>query len=219
MTAALPFRRPGLWLAAVFAAVLGGCAGLFTEPPKKLYRVTPVANFPPRLPHVPAQLLIDLPSAPFGLDTDRIALSRSPLSLDYFADSQWTDRTPALIQTALLDSFENSGDIAALDREAGELHADFALRVQIRHFEAIYDSADKPPRIAVTLNVRLVDLTTRAIVAQKSVTQEVTAADNDIPQIVAAFDQALGAAMRDIVVWTVTTPALAQKPPLPPRAP
>ncbi len=57
-----------------------------STPPGKLYQLTPPTNFPASLPHATAQLLIDLPQARAGIDTSRIALSKSPLSLDYFAD-------------------------------------------------------------------------------------------------------------------------------------
>jgi len=30
-------------------------------------------------------------------------LSRSAVSIDYFADSEWTDRAPLLVQTALVE--------------------------------------------------------------------------------------------------------------------
>jgi cholesterol transport system auxiliary component len=214
----LSYSNPRIALAAALVFLAAGCAGLFTEPPKKLYRITPVSSFAPGLPHVPTLLLLDVPEAPTGLDSERIALTRPPLSLDYFADSQWTDRAPIVIQTALLHSFENSGDIVAIDREAAELRADFALRTEIRHFEAEYDAADKPPRIRVTLGARLVDLATQKIVAEQSFARDVLASENDITHVVVAFDQALGGVMQEIVAWTLTTPAL-RRPPLPQKAP
>jgi cholesterol transport system auxiliary component len=215
-----PSRRgPGFLLAAGAALAAAGCAGLFTDPPKKLYRITPVAAFPAGLPHVPVQLLIEVPIAPSALDSERIALSRSPLSLDYFADSQWTDRAPIVLQTALLESFENSGGIVAIDRESPELRADFVLRTEIRHFEAEYGPPDKLPRIQVTLNARLVNSATRAIVGQKSFALAVQAAGNDVPHVVQAFDEALDGAIKEVVVWTLTNPVLGQKPALPTRLP
>jgi cholesterol transport system auxiliary component len=206
-------------LVAALALVSAGCAGLFTDPPKKLYRITPVSGFPAGLPHVPVQLLVDVPIAPSALDNERIALSRSPLSLDYFADSQWTDRAPIVVQTALLESFENSGGIVAIDRESPELRADFVLRTEIRHFEAEYESADKPPLIQVTVNVRLVNSATHTIVGQKSFTRPVQATENDVPHVVQAFDEGLGGVIKEIVAWTLTNPALWQKPPLPGKSP
>ena len=135
-------------LAAVIAIALAGCSSLFVStPPGKLYRLTPAGNFPANLPHVSAQLAIDLPQAPAGIDTSRIALSKSPLSLDYFADSEWTDRVPNLFQNLLVASFENSGAIIGVDRSSGGLRADFILRTEIRHFEAVYQSADGPPQV------------------------------------------------------------------------
>jgi len=211
--------RPGPRLPRRVVAVglgfgLAGCASLFTDPPKHLYRVTPKSTYPANLPHVSVQLLIDVPIAPAGLDTDRIALSRSPVSLDYFADSQWTDRAPLVVQTALLESFENSGAVTAVDREPSDLRADFVLKAEIRHFEAVYDTPDGAPEVWVVLNVRLVQAAEREIIGQKSVERRERAESNDVPHIVLAFDEALGGAMKDIVVWTVTNRALAVKPSL-----
>jgi cholesterol transport system auxiliary component len=164
------------------------------------------------LPHRSVQLLVDVPLAPAGLDSSRIALSRSLVSIDYFADSEWTDRAPLLVQTAILQSFENSKAITAIDRESAGLRADFILKSEIRHFEAVYDSSNGPPEVWVAINVRLVNPSTRDVVAQSSFERRQRASANDVPSIVSAFDEALGGVMKDIVVWTVTNPALSVHP-------
>jgi ABC-type uncharacterized transport system auxiliary subunit len=46
-------------------------------------------------------------------------------------------------------------------------------------------------------------------VAHASFERRERAAANDIGQVVLAFDEALGAVMADIVVWTVRNPALS----------
>jgi len=201
------------WVPRAFILALAGCSGLLGGgAPAHLYRLTPKSTYPPNLPHPSVQLLIDVPLAPAGLDNSRIALSRSPISIDYFADSEWTDRAPLLVQTAILQSFENSKAITALDRESVGLRADFILRTEIRHFEAVYDSSDAPPEMWVAINVRLVNPSSRDVVAQSSFERRQRASANDIPSIVSAFDEALGGVMKDIVVWTVTNPALSVKP-------
>jgi cholesterol transport system auxiliary component len=193
-----------------FVVALAGCSGLFGGgAPAHLYRLTSKSTFPPDLPHRSVQLLVDEPLTPAGLDKSRIALTRSPVSIDYFADSEWTDRVPLLVQTAILQSFENSKAITAIERESVGLRADFILRPEIRHFEAVYDSSNGPPEIWVALNVRLVNPATRDVVAQTSFERRQRAAANDVPSIVSAFDDALGGIMKDIVVWTVTNPALS----------
>ena len=196
----------------VIVLALAGCSGLFGgSAPAHLYRVTPKSTYPANLPHRAVQILVDAPLAPAGLDTSRIALSRSAVSIDYFADSEWTDRAPLLVQTALVESFENSNTVNAIDRESVGLRADFILKTEIRHFEAVYDSPNGPPDVWTAINLRLVNPSNRDIVAQSSFERRQRASANDVPSIIATFDEALGEVMKDIVVWTVTNPALSVK--------
>jgi cholesterol transport system auxiliary component len=207
----LPSRVGRRWLAAGAALGLAGCASLFVAtPPAKLYRITAPQNLSAGLPHVDAQLAIDLPQAPAGIDTNRISLSRSPLSLDYFADSEWTDRVPNLIQNLLLASFENSGAITAIDSSAGGLSPDFILRTEIRHFEAVYDNGGGRPRVWVEVIARLAAVRGRTIIATSRFEERVPATANDVPAIIAAFNAATDAVLREVVVWTLSNPALSQ---------
>ncbi len=199
-------------LAGGAVLALAGCASLLgVAPPGHLYRLTAADAYPANLPRLRAQLLIDLPQAPAGIDTSRIALSRSPLSLDYFADSEWTDRVPALLQTALLASFENTGAITAVDRESTGLRPDFVLETQIRHFEAVYGQSAAPPTAWVAMIARLVAMSRRRIVAQTAFERRVAAAANTIPNAVAAINSAADAVMREIVLWTLADPALSAR--------
>src|SRR5436190_1636847 len=205
-TARISRRWPGI----ATALVVAGCAGLLGLPPAPhLYRITPKSTFPVNLPRLPTQILVDVPLAPAGLDSSRIALSRSAVSIDYFADSEWTERVPLLVQTALLESFENSGAIAAIDRESMGLRADFILKTEIRHFEALYDSPNGAPEVWVAIIARLVNPAGRNIVAHASFERRERVKANEMPQIVLAFDEALGGVIADIIVWTARNPALS----------
>jgi ABC-type uncharacterized transport system auxiliary subunit len=128
------------FLAILLAIALTGCGGLLPDPPKRqLYRLEPALTSPAaRLPQVAVQLLVAVPLAPSGLDTSRIALSRTPLSLDYFADSEWADRAPLLVQSALIDAFEKSRAVGAVARDSAAFRADFVLETTIRDFQAAY---------------------------------------------------------------------------------
>src|SRR5207244_2809685 len=152
------------------ATLLAGCGGILSEVPKRqIYRTNPSFAFAAGLPRVTAQLVVALPTAPAGLDTDRIALSRAAVSLDYFADAIWPDRVPFLVQTALVEGFEKSAAIPAVGPESLGLRADFILDVAIGDFEAIYDSPDGSPRIVIRFNAKLVRIPERLIIAQTSV--------------------------------------------------
>lgn len=124
---------------------------------------------------------------------------------------EWTDRVTALVQTALLASFENSKAITAIDGEATGLRADFVLKTEICHFEAVGVGSGAPPTVWVAMIARLVAVPQREIIAQASFERRVPAAADDVPAVVAAFNAAADAVIRDIVVWTATNPALTRK--------
>ena len=204
-----PVRR--LAIAAIAAMSALTTCSLLSGPPPHLYRVTSQSTFSAELPRLPVQLQVDPPSVPSGFDGPRIALTRSPVTLDYFAESEWTDRVPALIQAALAQSFENSKAVIVIDRESAGLRSDFVLTSEFRHFEAVYDAADKAPTIWVAANLRLVKLPEHDIVAQGTFEHRQLAAANTMIPIVEAFDAALGTVIQDIVVWTATNPALSRR--------
>jgi len=199
------------WLAGAAALALAGCASLFVAtPPGNLYRLAAANDFPSNLPDVGAQMLVDLPEAPAAIDTNRIALSKSPLPLDYYADSVWTDRVPDVLENLLVASFEDSRAITAIGRGSSGLRADFILRTEIRHFEAVYDAAGGPPRVWVAIIARLVAMPQRRIIAQARFEQRAPAAADNVPAVVAAFNTATDAALRAIVLWTLGNPALSR---------
>jgi cholesterol transport system auxiliary component len=207
-----PIPRLAPLLLAALLPLLAGCGGILSGPPERqLYRSSPAfPALPPGLPHVGAQLLVAVPTAPAGLDTARIALSRSPVSLDYFADAEWTDRAPFLVQAALVEAFAKSAAAPSVASDSTGLRADFVIETGLRDFEAVYDSPSGPPRVVVGLTVRLVRASSRAILAQTTVHRAARAAANDLPDIVRAFDAALGGAAVDAVTWTLGNPALSR---------
>ena len=212
-----PWPRPALRPIAllILLSLLAGCGGLLPSPPERqIYRLRPQMAFAAPLPHVAAQLLVATPSAQAGLDTRRIALSQTPLSLEYFAGVEWGDRVPFLVQAALVAGFEKSRAIAAAGTEASGVRADFVLDTSVHDFEAVYDSPNRPPHVRVALTAQLVRLLDRSIVAQTTATGEAAAAGNAVPAVVAAFDGALGGAVQQLVGWTLTTlasPALSAR--------
>jgi cholesterol transport system auxiliary component len=194
-------------LIAALAASPAGCASLLPTggAPPKLYTLTPANDFPPDVSKVGWQLLIDVPTSAAALDTERIALSRSAVTIDYFADAAWTDRAPLLVQSLIVQSFENSGRIIAIARESLALQANYILQPELRHFEADYAAAG-PPTARVEIGLRLVKLPERLISAQRKIEAKSPARENQMLAIVDAFNAALHQALRQIVDWTLAAP-------------
>jgi cholesterol transport system auxiliary component len=191
---------------AALALAPAGCSSLLSgAPPPNLYTLTPASDFPAGGKPVSWQLLVEVPQSVAALDSDRIALSRSATTVDYFADSAWTDRAPRLVQSLIVQSFENSGRIAAVGRDSLALRADYTLQLELRHFEADYGGGASPAA-HVQIAAKLVKLPDRSIVAQRSFDAAVSAA-NQIPAVVGAFNDALHQVLRPLVDWTLAVAA------------
>ena len=201
-----------LRLAALAAALLLGACELIkaAEEPTDLYTITPKSTFDQDMPAVFWQLAVEVPGASANLSTSRIAISQSPTSSDYFSKTAWTDRAPLMVQTRIVDSFENSHKIVAVARESIGLRANYVLQSDLRNFEAMYFYGPQP--IAhVRIVAKLVRMPDRQIIAVGSFERCVRARADKVPKVVEAFDQALGSVMKRLVAWTLKT--------APPRAP
>jgi cholesterol transport system auxiliary component len=197
-------------LGGLVLVALAGCTNLLPKPapPPALYRLTPAGEFPAAASVVPVQLVIDVPTAEAALDSTRIALARSPTTLDYFADAAWTDRLSGMVQASLVESLDNSHRIAAVGPQNGALRADILLVTELRHFEAVY--AAGPPRWRIDLVVKLVKMPERKILADRAFRHEEAASRNDLPAIIEAADTAWRGTAREIADWVPT--ALARMP-------
>jgi cholesterol transport system auxiliary component len=194
--------------AAGFGAggLLSGCSTLVPgqRPPPQFFRLSPKSTFDNDIPQVDWQLILEPPIANAALDTVRIALMRQPMEVEYYARANWTDQAPQMVQTLMIESFENSDRIVSVGRAALGLRSDFVLKSELREFQAEYfDGA--PPNAHVAINVKMVRMPRREIVANQSFSSRAAAASDAMPQIVAAFDDALGSCLRNLVEWTLRT--------------
>ena len=193
-------------LSLVLSGLLSACAGNLLpgagNDPPDLYVLTPKNTFPDDLPTVNWQLAIPLPVADAALNTARITLRQNPISLEYYARANWIDTAPQMIQTLLVESFENSGKIVGVGRQSVTLRADYSLLTDLREFQAEYLGAG-PPRVRVRLNAKMVKMPQRTILATETFEFLEPAASSDLQAVVSAFDVALGKTFKRIVEWSL----------------
>jgi cholesterol transport system auxiliary component len=202
----LPRRR--LLLAPLALAAMPGCTMLGGTPPTQIYRLSPRLNDPPGDSRLPSALLIDRPTAPESLDTDRIALTRGTTRFDYYADSIWTDRLPALLQRLLVDGFESNGRTAEVESDLPAPDRGYVLRTDVREFEARYaDADDGPPEVTLVLDLQLLALPDNRWVGHRLVSVRVAASQDKLDAVVDAFDAAAGQALAQIIAWTLDVTA------------
>jgi cholesterol transport system auxiliary component len=212
----------GAAIATIFAALtgLGACSSIIPgadRDPPKLYDLSPKSTFAKNLPRVRWQLVVEPPIAAAGLSSARIALKRSLLRLEYYAQAAWTDTTPTMIQTLIIESFENSKKIVSVGRTSAGLRSDFVLQTSLREFQAEYSNeaitkkamkkaenkSASGPTVRVSINAKLVKMPERTIIASRTFEHLVIASSNGMEEIVGAFDDALGKALKRIVQWTL----------------
>lgn len=184
---------------ACFAVACGSLIGP-SNPPPQIYRLSP--QMPPEATGAPVtwQLAVARPDTTQTLDTDRIALLRGSV-VDYYADAQWNDSVPRLVQSLLVEAFDRSGRVQAATRDSS-LRADLTLTSELRNFEAQYDNAGAAPMIVIDIQAKLLDHNGQVIVSLDA-RQSARATQNSVAGVVEAFDQAMAAALAQIVGWTL----------------
>lgn len=188
------------------AAALSACAPLgaiqqATIPPA-LYRLSPKSTFKDGLAGLRAQLVIDEPTAGAAVDTDRIAVRPHPLMIEYLPASRWVDRAPLMVQTLLVESFENADDALSVGRRATGLAADYTLLTELREFQ-VEAPQDGPLTAYIRLNFKLVAEPGGLIFAARTIERRVEAASAEPLAGVEAMDEAFGKVIRRGVEWTL----------------
>lgn len=195
--------RRALLAAGASALALSACESVLPGrgPPPRLYRLTPKSSYPDA-PKVSWQLVVEPPAAQASINTPRIGLMLSPVRFDYYAQANWVDRAPLMVQSLIIESFDNSGAIIAVGRESIGLRPDYVLKSELREFQA-EDQGDTH-LVNVALHVKLVQMPERQIVASAEFAHQVAAPPDVLEPVIEAFDKALGKVLKRVVVWTLT---------------
>lgn len=154
-------------------------------------------GFSPGQPPLKAQITIGEPSAVTKLQTQRFLF---PPGDDEpgFANAQWSDTLPALLQAKLLQSFENYDINHPPLRADGQQQGGTRLVLDLRKFEI-----ERSPDVSavIVMSAKVVDDSGKAVAGRiLTASQPVTVLE---PAAVAAnFNQAFQSLARDLVQWT-----------------
>jgi len=194
---------------ALLAASVSACGGFSlvgpSGPPPNVYDLSPKSTFDDDLPTVDWQLVVEEPISSRALDSDRILIKDTALSIGYISGARWSDRAPRMIQTRLVESFENSGHIVAVGRQTIGLRGDYNLKSELREFQVEYFDDGDGPSVLVRMNFKLVELPSSNIIASTTFTREEQLTEDNIDGIITAFDDALGGVMKRAVQWSLRT--------------
>jgi cholesterol transport system auxiliary component len=131
-------------------------------------------------------------------DSERIVVRTGPEAVAYLKGAQWVERLPRLLQTTMIQSFENARLLRSVGRPGERFVADVSLTSEIRRFE-----------IDVTTNEAIVEISARVvaegsgrIIAARIFSARVPGSAADGKAASAALDAAADRVLREIVAWS-----------------
>ena len=143
------------------------------------------------------QVLVAEPAALQTLATQQIIVKDASGAISFLGGGQWADNLPRLIQTRLINTFENASQIRGVSRPSSGAVADVQLISELRSFEI----ATPGNEAVVEISVKIVNDSNGRIVNGRIFRARAPAAAVDAPNAARALDEALSAAMLDIVRW------------------
>jgi cholesterol transport system auxiliary component len=188
-------RRLGEACAVAALLALAGC-GSFSAPPETfdLALPTPVGKRA-----VSGRLVaVSEPLALQALESDRIVVRSADGTITFLPGVQWSDRLPRLLQSRIVQGFENAG--RAVGRTGNGLAADVALQSDIRFFGVATGGAGGAQAV-IELSAKLVDPAGR-IVSARIFRATAPLASVEGRAAAAALDQAMARLIADLVRWT-----------------
>jgi cholesterol transport system auxiliary component len=189
-----PSLQPGrgivVALILAIAASLGACSS------------SPVPGFDLAAPRdlrgarVPGQVAVVEPTALQPLEAQNIIVRDAAGSVSILGGGQWTDRLPRLIQSRLIQTFENAS-AKAVSRPGDGITPDYQLNTEVRAFQL--DAARGEAH--VEFSEKLVQTGTGRIVRARVFTARVPVTSSNAGEVAQALDRAMGTVFVEIVRW------------------
>ena len=188
-------RAGGFGIGAKWGALAGvglalcGCA----SNPATIYDLT--AARPPAARPLRAQIRIAQPVATLDLDSERILVRETPLTLATLPGARWPESLASLFRARLVASFQNAGLARYL--AGGGATADYELDLDIRAFEF----EPQKSQVRVDVAARIVSVLTGRVAAVEIFTAAAPVTSPDAAGVAAALDQASTAMMSKLVAF------------------
>ena len=144
------------------------------------------------------QIVVPEPAAVAPLDADRIVVRSPAEGITVLPGAQWSDRLPQLVQSRVIQAFENARLLRAVARPGDRIAADYSLVSEIRRFEIDAGVGEA----VVELSVKLVGERSGRIGPARIFEGRAPASAQDGATASAALDVALSSVLRSLVTWT-----------------
>ncbi|MDR1423158.1 MAG: ABC-type transport auxiliary lipoprotein family protein [Azoarcus sp.] len=141
------------------------------------------------------------PEASGQLVAQRILVVPEPNRMSVYKGASWHEPTPLLLRNRLFDAFRTDARVSALSTDDMRTYADYELASDLSAFHSEYRPDGKVPEAVIRLDIRLIDTSSRRIVASRVFEVRQAAAEREIPSVVAAFGAAADRLAAELVDW------------------
>jgi cholesterol transport system auxiliary component len=145
------------------------------------------------------QILIADPTALKALNSDQIVIRVSPSEIQYLSRAQWSDTLPRMVQSKLVQAFENSGKLGGVGKPGQGLAIDYQVVTDIRSFEIDAASGNKA---VVEISAKILNDRNGTVRAQQ-VFRATAPAGGDNVGFVKGLGRAFTSVTDQIVGWTL----------------
>jgi phospholipid/cholesterol/gamma-HCH transport system substrate-binding protein len=173
------------------------------KPPPVSYDLSaPEFPAPQKLPGkaLAMQIALPEPTALVAFETQKVLVSPSPGELKPLEEGQWADSVPRLVQTKMVESFENAG-FAHVGKAMDGFTPETQLLLEIRAFDILLVT---PASARIEISAKWLGVDGK-ISAERSFSATAPATGEESPAAAAALNNAFQTVARDIVVWAQAT--------------
>lgn len=188
-------------MAASFGAVLLAGLGACGSTPNAAFDLSA-----PRLTRSSARnagvVVVPEPVALQPFESERIVVKDAAGTLSILGDGQWSDRLPRLVQTRLIQAFENSSKSRSVSRPGDGITADNQLTMEIRRF--LLDGSTG--EAVVELSAKLVDVKSGRVLNARIFTARTPVSSSKAAEVAPALDRSASTVFLDVIRWVGSSP-------------
>lgn len=165
--------------------------------PNATFDLVAPSEFPP-IKNIAAQMTVPDLNASLVYDTQRMLTRSADGKYANVEGAEWADNLPKLIQTKIVQSFENAKQLKSVSRPIDQLEPEYRLELSIRGFQIV---PDQTPSAVVELAARLVTEKGQVKSAQIFKAAE-PLQDMKADQAAGALNKAFSKVAQELVAWT-----------------
>ncbi|MGY5807496.1 ABC-type transport auxiliary lipoprotein family protein [Rhizobium sp. LEGMi198b] len=189
--------RRAAFILPLLAALLSGCGSAAVNDTYDLSASVKASG-----PSVKSrQILIPQPTALQALDSNQIVIRVSPSEIQYLSKSQWSDKLTRIVQSKLVEAFENTGKLGGVGVPGQGLAIDYQIVTDIRSFEI--DTAAGQKSASVEISVKILNDRSGTVKTQSVFRKVVPVSGGSNTDFVRGLDTAFAGVTAEIVDWTL----------------